>query len=463
MSLAGPPVTGDDEEVGDAPVVLEPGLFGRLTPANARRMWGSFDGLATDTLWSAALDFLAVVAALVSFALITKSLPLASYGAFAGLYGLATTFSAITYSGPGLALIQRRLRFNQDLDEIQASFLSLTVIAGLASSVVAVGLALLVIDLTFAEIFLVTASELFANSIILVCSWLVQAANGFPSMIRVRMFSVVLKLVAVPALYFAGALTILNLGAAYLTLYSGFALWLILFYLPRIGYTIRFRRPPVDAVRSSSVFALPLAASQVQLDGDKVALNAFNLQADAGLYAAAYRVVLLGSLPLRVVGQAAFHRFLPQGEDDHPGYHLRRAAKLTAFMFGLGVAVSIGIYLLLYVGEPLLDLLIQEEYAEAKTIIPWLVLFIPLLAISGTPTNGLLGLGRTRERAAVYLSSALVSVVLYILLIPGNGWEGAVAATLISEAYLAVVSWAAMIHYQRIADGEHRDRQPVGA
>ncbi len=463
MSIAGPPVKGDDDEFGVDPSVFEPGLFGRLTPSAVRRMWGAFDGLATDTLWSAALDFLAVVAALVSFALITKSLPLASYGAFAGLYGLATTFSAITYSGPGLALIQRRLRFNQDLNDIQASFLSLTVIAGLISSALAVALAMLVIDLTFMEILLVTASELFANSIILVCSWLVQAAIGFPSMIRVRMFAVVLKLVAVPALYFADALSILSLGASYLVLYSAFALWLIFFYLPRIGYTVRFRRPPVDVVRSSSVFAVPLAASQVQLDGDKVALNAFNLQADAGLYAAAYRVVLLGSLPLRVVGQAAFHRFLPRDADDRPGYHLQRAAKLTAFMFALGLAVSGAIYLLLNVGEPLLDLLIEEEYAEAKSIIPWLVLFIPLLAISGTPTNGLLGLGRTRERAVVYLSSALVSVLLYVLLIPGNGWQGAVAATLISEAYLAVVSWVAMIHYQRIADGEYRDRQPVGA
>ncbi|MGI9597675.1 MAG: oligosaccharide flippase family protein, partial [Acidimicrobiales bacterium] len=276
-----------------------------------KRVWSAFDGLAEDTLWSAALDFLAVVAALVSFYLFQKALSVGSYGSFAGLYALATTFSAITYSGPGLALIQRRFRHNQDLNDLQASFLSLTIIAGLVSSALAVALALWLIELSPSEIVLVTTSELFGNSVILVCSWLVQAAVGFPAMIRVRMVSVLLKLVAVPALFFTGTLTINNLGATYLVLYSGFALWLIVVYLPRIGYTISFRRPPPDVVRSSAVFAVPLAASQIQLDGDKVALNAFNLQADAGLYAAAYRVVLLGTLPLRVIGQAAFHRFLP--------------------------------------------------------------------------------------------------------------------------------------------------------
>lgn len=439
-----------------------------MTPPNdgsgrsvIRKVWNSFDGLATDVMWSGALDVMAVAAALVSFTLFQLALPVASYGSYAGLYGLATTFSAITYSGPGLALIQRRVRFGDDLNEIQASFLSLALLAGVVSTALAVGLSILWIQLSVWEILLVTASELFANSIILVCSWLVQAAVDFPAMIKVRMGAVLLKLVAVPVLYFTGSLTILNLGATYLVLYGLFALWLVFGLLPRVGYRLSFRRPSSDAVRSSTEFAVPLAANQIQLDGDKVALNGFNLLVDAGLYSAAYRVVLFGTLPLRVIGQAAFHRFLPEGNDDEPGYHLRRSAQLTGFMFVIGCLVAAVIYGTLYLAEPLIDLLIQDEYSGAKEIVPWLTLFIPLMAISSTPTNGLLGLGRIRERAAVYLSSALLSVVLYLILIPGRGWEGAVAATLASEAYLAVASWAAMIYYQRLHDRGLRQRRPA--
>lgn len=431
----------------------------RRATARLSQLWHAFDGLAGDTLWSAGLDLLSVATAMVSFILLQQVLETAQYGAFAGLYGLATIFSAITYSGPGLALVQRHFRFNEDPDRIQASFLSLTLIAGAVSSILAIALALVFIHLDFGEILAVTLSELFANSVIWVVSWLVQIKAGFASMIRVRMGSVVLKLVAVPALYATGHLTILNIGLAYLALYGVFAVGLVAWYLPRLGYRVSFHRPPADVWRSSAVFAVPLAASQVQIDGDKVALNAFNLGNDAGLYAAAYRIVLLGSLPIRVIGQAAFHRFLDHGDESTDGYHLRRAGQLTVFMFLVGLASAAAIYFVLYFLEPLIDLLIEEKYAGAKDIIPWLVLFIPLIAISGTPLNGLLGLGRTRERANVYLSSALVSVVLYATLIPWLGWPGAVVATLASETYLALVSWAAMVHYQRIAD---RARPPSG-
>ncbi len=428
------------------------------------RAWRSFDGLATDTLWSAALDVLAVFTALASVILIIDVLPEEEYGAFAALYGLVTIFSAITYSGPGLALVQRRLRYNQDLDEILTSFLSLAVLAGLVSTALAIGLALLLNPLSLAEIVVVTASELFANSIIWVTSWLIQVAVDYPAMIRVRMTAVGLKLIAVPVLYFTGQLTIFNLGLAYLVLYGLFAFWLVTRRLPAAGYNLRFGQPPADAWRTSGAFAVPLAASQIQLDGDKVALTAFRLEADAGLYAAAYRVVMLGSLPVRVISQAAFHRFLAQGDETIDGYHLKRAVRLTGVLFVVGVAAAGVVYLLVRLFEPLIDLVLSDGYQEAKDIIPWLVLFIPLMALSGTPLNALLGLGRTRERAGVYLSSALVSVLLYVTLIPGRGWEGAVAATLASEAYLVVASWTAMIYYQRLADQQRRSNgsTPVG-
>ena len=436
-----------------------------MTPSNdhrasgpLRRLWHAFDGLAGDTLWSTGYELLAVVTSLVSFVLLTRVLQPAQYGSFAALYGLATIFSAITYSGPGLALIQRHFSFGQDRDQIQASFLSLTLIAGAISSVVAVGLALLVIELSALEIVLITASELFANSVIWVVGWLVQIAAGFPAMIRVRMAAVALKLAAVPALFVTDRLTVRNLGLAYLVLYGGLAAWLIAVRLPRLGYRVTFRKPPADVWRSSGVFAVPLAASQVQSDGDKVALEAFRAGAEAGFYAAAYRIVLLGSLPIRVIGQAAFHRFLDRGDDAVDGHHLRKAGQLTGFMFLVGLASAAAIYAVLIFVEPLIDLLIDEEFAEAKEIIPWLVLFIPLMAISGTPLNGLLGLGRTRERALVYLSSAVLSIVLYVTLVPWRGWPGAVAATLASEAYLAAASWVAMVHFQRLADRDRAGR-----
>lgn len=433
----------------------------RLRRAFAR-VWGAFDGLAEDTLWAGLLDVAAVLSAMFSFILLQQTLTRASYGALFGMYAVVSPLGSLTFAGPGLAVLQRRMRYGEDLNDILRSIMSLTLMIGTVMSVIAITLGLVFIDLSTAEIVLLVVAELFASSTIFVCSRLVQAAVSYPAMVRVKLVLVLLKTLSVGGLYLTGQLTVRNLAACYLISYSTYVTWLLTRRLPSIGYRIRLGRPSRNVLRSTAVFAVPMAASNLQLDGDKFALNVFNFSADAGLYGAAYRVVALGALPLRVVGQAAFHRFLPD-DATSPGHHLRKAARLTGFMFCLGVATALAIYL----ASPLLDYLFVGEFDEAREIVPWLLFFIPLIALSGTPLNGLLGLGRAKERAAIYLSSAMVSLLLYGLLIPGRGWPGAVMATIGSEVYLAVASWVAIFHYQRVADRQRAaappdDRPPAG-
>lgn len=413
------------------------------------RLWGAFDGLAADTIWGGLHDAFALVASMTSFLLLQQALSQAGYGALFGLYGLVGPLGSLTFAGPGLALLQRRFRYRQDPDEILRSFLSMTLVLGLGTSALAIGVAVVFIELTFVEIALVVAAELFANATIVVCARLVHAVVGYPAMVRVRLIVILLRLISVVGLYSLDALTIRNLAASYLVMYSGYVVWLLTRRLPAAGYRVALEWPTMRTTRSSAVFAVPLAASSLQQDGDKFALNAFDYGAEAGLYGAAYRIVHLGGMPLRVIAAAAFHRFLP---DDAVGssHHLRKSARLTAFMFLVGLLTAIAIYAAL----PIVDLLLSDEFAEAREIVPWLLPFLPLIALSGTPMNGLLGLGRAKERAAIFLSSAAVSVTLYVALIPGGGWRGAVAATIGSELYLAVASWVAIVYYQRLADRE---------
>lgn len=419
------------------------------------RVWGAFDGLAKDTLWAAALDLFAVFSAVLSFYLLQQSLTKENYGALFGLYAVVAPLGALTFAGPGLAVIQRRIRYQEDLSEILRSILSLVLMIGLVTSTVAAVLAFIFIDLSPVEIVLIIVSELLVSSTIFVCSRLVQAAVSYPAMVRVKMVLVALKTSAAAGLYLLGILTIRNLAATYLLFYGTYVIWLLARRLPSVGYTVSLGRPSINVIKSSAVFAVPMAAAGLQADGDKFALNVFGMDADAGLYGAAYRVVLLGSMPLRVVGQAAFHRFLP---DDavSSGHHLRKSARLTAFMFGLGVLTAAA----MYVASPLLTFFFSDEFEEAQSIVPWLLLFVPLIALSGTPMNGLLGLGRAKERAMIYISSALVSILLYFVLIPGRGWEGAVMATVGSELYLAMASWTAIVYYQRLADRKRFSPEP---
>lgn len=415
-----------------------------------RRIWTAFDGLALDTLWTAVFNVLQTVAAVVSFFFLTRtySEDAGIYGGFVGLYGLIGPLGSLTYAGPGLALVQERIRYHRDLNEIFRSYVSVTLLLGLGTSTLAIVLGKLLVDMSLLEISLLVFSELFFVSLVFVCSMLMHAAVDYPTRVKVRIGVVALKIVAVVGLYVFGIFTIRNLAISYFSLYGLYSLWLFTRVLPSAGYQLRLGRPGRRATRTSAVFAVPLAASSLQLDGDKVALNAFNFQAQAGLYGAAYRVVLLGSLPLTIISQAVFHRFLAD-DADRKNYHLRRSAAVSGLMLGVAIVTAIVIYLFLPLVQ---NLLFEGEFSESTEIVPWLLLFLPLIALSGTPMNGLLGLGRSLERAVVFISAAVLSVVLYAALIPSRGWAGAVMATLGSEAYLAVASWVAIVYYQRQAD-----------
>lgn len=413
------------------------------------KLWHAFDGLAVDTLWSGAHDFTHLVTAFTSFYLLQRALELEEYGSYIGLYGLLGAFGAMSFSGVGLALLQRLIGEGDEPNEALRSFLSLTLLIGAGVSVFAIALGTLTLDLTLAEVTLIVLAELLGVAIVFIAGIAVQASSGFPAATRVKMTIIVLRLVVLLILWATDNLTIRNLAAGFLISFFVYGLYLLRLHLPRHGYRVAFGRPSRLSVRSSFMFSAPMGASKLQTDADKYLLNVFRFSADAGLYGAAYRMVLLGTLPLLALDTAAFQRFLPKGEGQ-PGVHWRRGTRLAGLMF----AASLVVAGLLYLALPLFDFLFDEDFKEAMDIVPWLLLLIPLIATSNTPMNGLLGLGLADKRMWIYLSSAAVSIVLYLVLIPAYSWQGAFVATVISEIYLSAAGWTALWHYQKKSDRE---------
>ena len=420
------------------------------------KAWHAFDGLAGDTLWSGGHDLIHLITALTSFQLLQQALAPAEYGAYFGLYGLVGAFGAMSYSGVGLALLQRLMGAGDEPNRSLRSFLSLALIAGAVATVLTIVIGIVSLRLTATEIVLVVTAELLAVAIVWMSAILVQASSGFPAAIRVRLGIIVVRLGTLLILHFTGNLSIANLATGFLIGFTAYSAYLLVVHVPKHGYRVSIGRPSGLSLRSSAMFSIPMGASKLQTDADKYLLNVFRFEVDAGLYGAAYRMIQLGTVPLLALDAAAFQRFLPQG-DGEKGLHWRRATRLATLMGGAGVAVAGAIYLML----PLLDFLFEARYKEAVDIVPWLLLLIPLIATSSTPLNGLLGLGQADKRMYVYLTSALVSIVLYLVLIPQYSWRGAVVATFVSEVYLVCVGWIALWHYQRKAD-EELDARPPG-
>lgn len=416
------------------------------------RVWHGFDGLASDTLWSVLHDGLALLTSMVSFILVSGALTNERYGSYVGLYGLLGAIGAFSYSGVGLAALQRLLGERDDPNRVLRSFLSLTLLAGTCLTGVAIALALAIPGLGVLEATLIVVAELLGPAVIYMSAVLIQGVSGFAAAARVKLGIVAIRLSAVVSLHLIGHLTIAALGVTILAGFFCYGLWLVTVQLPRHGYTVSFGRPSGLSVRASGMFSLPMVANKMQTDADKYLLNIFGLAGQAAVYGAAYRLVLLALTPLGSLDTAAFQRFLPRGEPDAVGVHWRRATRLGMLMAGASVVAAIALWICL----PLLHFLIEDRYHEAFDIVPWLLFMVPLVSTSNTALNGLLGLGRAGTRALVTIASSVISMVSYLLLIPDHGWKGAAIATYISEVALALIAWTTLWYYQRRADDEVR-------
>lgn len=416
------------------------------------RIWHGFDGLASDTLWSGLNDGLSLLTSMTSFYLVTRALTNERYGSYVGLYGLLGAVGAFSYSGVGLAALQRLIGERDDPNGVLRSFLSLTVITGVCLSALTVALALAIPGLGVLEATLIVVAELLGPAVIYMSAVLVQGVSGFAAAARVKLGIVAIRLSAVVLLHLTGHLTIASLGATILVAFSAYGFWLVTVHLPRHGYTVTFGRPSGMSVQASGVFSLPMVANKMQTDADKFLLNVFGFQAQAGVYGAAYRLVLLALTPLGSLDTAAFQRFLPRGDPQAIGVHWRRATRLGMLMGGASIVAAVALWICL----PLLHFLVEDRYNEAFDIVPWLLFMVPLVSTSNTALNGLLGLGRATTRAYVTIVSSVISMVSYLLLIPNHGWRGAAIATYISEVALALIAWSTLWYYQRRADDEVR-------
>lgn len=448
--------------------------------AKVKKAWNGFDGLAGDTIWGGFSDVGLLIVTLLSFIVIQEVLSTAEFGSYAATYAIIGPLGAMGYAGPGLALLQRRLRDHAEPNPTLRSFLSLTLLQGVGLTLIATLIALGITDnISLGAIFFIAVSELICNSTIFVVSMLAQASSGYPALARIRLGVVGIRFVVlwtlagmdirfaedtgqlvrphIPGVDKFESLTIFNLGVAYTVAFGLYALWLLFFHLPKHGYKFQLGWPGRDTAVAGAKFSIPMAAAEFQTNGDKAALEGFGYNEDGGLYAVAYRIVLLGMTPLRVLDGAAFQRFLHH-EEGQKRQHLNRAISVSKLMLAIGVLAAVFLYLI----RPWLDFLVTDGNEGAMDMLPWLIPFIPLVAIRTTPLNGLVGLGRETERSVVYVSASIISLILYIALIPPFGWVGAVIATMLSETYLTAISWYVLVRYQRIADDEFAEPAVAG-
>jgi O-antigen/teichoic acid export membrane protein len=385
-----------------------------------------------------------VAASAASFFLLGRYLGAAGYGAFVGLYALIGPFLAVGQAGLLLTAMEHTAHGRESPNAVMRSCLSLTLIYGACLVPAMAGIAAWSIGgIAFSTIVLLIGTEFLLRTILRTAAALIQVVKGYSFAARLRTANEIVKILLVAGLTSLDALTlpIYAVGQA-LTLSAITAFALV--HVARLGVTVWPGRIHGGHVRSMTLYGVGIAAATAQKDTDKFVLNAAQFPADAGRYGAAYQLLSLTMLPLTALASLTHVSFL--NTRDGSGVQIQRALRLSLVALVYAVPVVIALEA---VAPWILGRLLPPDFAEVSVILQLLAPVVILRGIGGYPMNGLMGLGRNQLRTKLLVVNALVSLALYIALIPTYSWRGAVVATLVSESLFFAAAWVALVRCER--------------
>lgn len=417
---------------------------------DARRRLG---GIARDTGWTGASEVVALLTGLVVLQVLIVGLGPATYGRYAAVSALAAIVTMLSSTWVVMLLMQYTLQAGHDVREAFGLALGLAIPA----SALALGLAalvgpLLVPSLSVAIITAFVAADLLGGVLFLVSGAAVQATLGLPPATRIRLTALLTRFAAVVGVGISGRASLPLLA---LCLFLGNAIVgsvVFLMVTRRLGLRRLPARPRWAHVKQGFPYAGVLASASVQEDSDKIFLASMASPVDAGLYAAAYKVVQLGFIPIRALMASSHPRFLV----NTPGVrneHLRRALRFTAPTAVYGLVATIGILIL----APVVPVIFGQEYQGILPMLAGLAPLVLLRTLSLFPPNALLGLGRYTLRFKAILACTLVNLGLNMVLIGQFSVQGAVAATLCTEIVVVGVLWTSLVKAQRRHDAGDDD------
>ncbi len=417
-----------------------------------RKTFYRFKSFAADSLWQLVYDGVTLITVVVSFGILQYKLGesgdgVTRYKSYGLVYSILGPVGGLVYAGIGLALFQRLHQWKDDVTAASRRFFSLYAVFAIGGSVLAVYAARVITKgaISLPVIIAFVASELVGRACVKLIARIVQVERGYSAAIKVRLGLEIIKLAVFTVLALADTFTLPLLSLCLVVSYGAYAFFCAMKFLVLSGISFRLEKPRTRTLKESAYFSLPMVTNMVQAETDKSVLGYYSAVDDPepGLYIAAYRLVTLGLTPVRALDAAAFPRFLRQGSGQN--FYLKRSLAFAALLASVGLSIAIAVYFM----RPVFSFLFDEQYQGALDMAPWVLPMIPLISLSGTPMNGLLGLDKAFQRSVVYASGAAVSLVLYFLIIPEHGWRGAAVASILSEMYLVVASWSAMFYYQR--------------
>lgn len=167
---------------------------------------------------------------------------------------------------------------------------------------------------------------------------------------------------------------------------------------------------------------------------DSVMLGFLRSSHEVGLYAAAYKIVLLlTTVPGMIL--ASFFPFLSKNRDEE-GYE-KMLQKYLDVMFVVGVPVGFMGY---YAADWVIQVVFGSPFQPAAMPLRILLFNVSLVFINMAYANPLLAWGEEKAYLKVVIGGAVTNVISNLVLIPPYGMAGAAISTLASEVVVFLIA-----------------------
>jgi O-antigen/teichoic acid export membrane protein len=380
----------------------------KATPAHQDRSGKSFAG---DTAVRIVTDVITLLCALASFILLTRALGKPSYAVYVGLYSFLNPLTPLAFSGAIAALFQSVVRDEMPLQMARSRTAGICLLSSLA----AVPISLIAAHYVVAGASVVMVTLYVAADLILLGQqsttiMAVRIESGVKPSAVLNLISPISKVaVYVAALSLGWSLH--DMALPYFAV--AVAVTAIVAYVGRrlTGTHAWPSRPERRRWTTAGNYSSAQIAWGFQDSGDKIAMSTYN-DPNLPAYGAAYRICAFAFIPLGALDQATNHLFVSRPRKGQMP-HLTRAWRFTVVALVYSLFFVAGIF----VAAPALPLILGDEWADSVTMLRWLSLLVPFRALGMFPSSALVGVGRLHLRTTVMIINAIITGVLYIVLV----------------------------------------------
>jgi O-antigen/teichoic acid export membrane protein len=384
------------------------------------------------------------------FVIAARELSIDEFGAFVATTAVVAVLSPFSSLGIGGLLVRNVAQRRGDSASCWATAVAVTMGSGLFLAVSVSMAAQLVLPrgTPMFELLFIALGDLLVSRFIELSAQAFQAHKRFnqaafynllPGLSRLTGSLIFLTPINVDPISWSAAYMIAPLPAAIFSTYKASRLF---------GYArpnlCRYRQEWLDGI----LFAVGQSSQTVYNDIDKSMLGRLGSSADAGAYAAAYRIIDLSFTPVRALLSVNYPKFFSEGKQGcRTNLLLTRKLATPALVYCLLAGAS------LYFAAPTMTYLLGQEYTHSVRTIQLLVAIPGLRALHYMAADSLTGSGHQKGRTLVQAAVAAVNIVMNAILIPREGLGGAVIATLAADSLLVLGMWSmALFHGGRAMD-----------